>query len=101
MPACLRAVCVNNHVAFPLISPQSTITTEALVVPLLDPKPSMVRTCSMPEVTCPNTTCFPSSLRVATTGVGWSSSDDDMPDDGSINTHTHTERERKVVHNSP
>ena len=44
--------------------PQSTIFTDFLVCPLSDPTFSMARTTSIPLMTFPNTTCFPSNHSV-------------------------------------
>merc|ERR1711976_785948 len=46
--------------------PQSAITTGFAVLPLCDPTASIFLTTSIPSVTLPNTTCFPSSQLVFT-----------------------------------
>ena len=47
-------------------SPQSVITTLALVFPLPEPTFSIALTTSIPSTTVPNTTCLPSSHGVGT-----------------------------------
>merc|ERR1712189_6769 len=52
----------NPKVRFILYSsPEFVIVIFLCVFPLSEPKPSMVLTTSIPEVTEPNTTCLPSS----------------------------------------